>query len=83
MKRESGLKGKVVIVTGAAAGIGRVTALGFAAEGAKVAAWDVIEKDTVALVSSLQESGGDGMFQRGDVTNAAEVESAVAEIVAE
>ncbi|MGK2857496.1 MAG: 3-oxoacyl-ACP reductase FabG [Thermoanaerobaculia bacterium] len=81
MKRESGLNGKVVIVTGAAAGIGRVTALGFAAEGAKVAAWDVVEKDTDALVASLRAAGGDGMFQKVNVTNAAEVEAAVAAIV--
>jgi len=35
------LKDKVVIVTGGAAGIGRATVDGFAAEGAKVVAWDV------------------------------------------
>ena len=81
MKRESGLKGKVVIVTGAAAGIGRVTALGFAAEGAKVAAWDVVEKDTDALVASLRDVGGEGMFQKVNVANAAEVETAVAAVV--
>lgn len=81
MKRESGLKDKVVIVTGAAAGIGRVTALGFAAEGAKVAAWDVVEKDTDALVASLRDAGGDGMFQKVDVTNGAAVEAAVAAVV--
>jgi len=81
VKRESGLNGKVVIVTGAAAGIGRVTALGFAAEGAKVAAWDVVEKDTGALVASLRDAGGDGMFQKVNVTSAAEVETAVAAII--
>lgn len=81
MKPESGLKGKVVIVTGAAAGIGRVTALGFAAEGAKVAVWDVVAKDSDALVASLREAGGDGMFQQVNVANAAEVEAAVATIV--
>jgi len=82
VKQESGLKGKVVIVTGAAAGIGRVTALGFAAEGAKVAAWDVVSKDADALVASLREAGGDGMFQQVNVTNSAEVEAAVATVVA-
>ena len=79
--KDSGLKGKVVIVTGAAAGIGRVTALAFAAEGAKVAAWDVVAKDPDTLVASLRDAGGDGIFQQVNVTNAAEVEAAVAAIV--
>jgi 3-oxoacyl-[acyl-carrier protein] reductase len=38
---ETGLHGKVVIVTGAAAGIGHATAMRFALEGCRVAAWDV------------------------------------------
>ena len=38
---ETGLRGRVVVVTGAAAGIGRTTAVRFALEGARVAAWDV------------------------------------------
>jgi len=38
---ETGLNGKVVIVTGAAAGIGHATAMRFSLEGCRVAAWDV------------------------------------------
>ncbi len=67
---ETGLKDKVVIVTGAAAGIGRGTAERFAAEGCKVAAWDV----NPAPASS-------GVFQKVDVANADEVEAATAEVV--
>jgi 3-oxoacyl-[acyl-carrier protein] reductase len=40
---ETGLKDKVVIVTGAAAGIGKATAHRFAAEGARIASWDLKE----------------------------------------
>ncbi|MCK5377681.1 MAG: SDR family NAD(P)-dependent oxidoreductase, partial [Acidobacteria bacterium] len=67
---ETGLKDKVVIVTGAAAGIGRGTAERFAAEGCRVAAWDV---------NQAPESAG--VFQKVDVANADEVEAAVAEVV--
>jgi len=67
---ETGLKDKVVIVTGAAAGIGRGTAERFAAEGCRVAAWDVNQAPASA-----------GVFQEVDVANADEVEAAVAEVV--
>jgi 3-oxoacyl-[acyl-carrier protein] reductase len=38
---DSGLRGRVVIVTGGAAGIGLATARRFAQEGCRVASWDV------------------------------------------
>ena len=69
---ETGLKDKVVIVTGAAGGIGNATARRFAQEGCKVASWDV--KDGQA------EPGG--IFQKVDVTSAASVGAAVEEVVA-
>jgi 3-oxoacyl-[acyl-carrier protein] reductase len=67
---ETGLKGKVVIVTGAAAGIGRATAERFVAEGCKVAAWDV---------NDAPESAG--VFQQVNVADAEAVEAAVAAVV--
>ena len=68
---ETGLKDKVVIVTGGAGGIGLATARRFAQEGCRVASWDV--KDGEA-----QEGGG--IFQKVDVTSAASVESAVEDV---
>src|SRR5258707_9124288 len=67
---ETGLKGKVVIVTGGAAGIGLATARRFAQEGCRVASWDV--KD-----SEVQEGG---IFQKVDVTNPDSVEGAAEEV---
>ena len=67
---ETGLKDKVVIVTGAAAGIGQATAHRFAQEGCRVASWDVKE--------GRPEEGG--IFQKVDVSNTASVEAAVKEV---
>jgi len=67
---ETGLKDKVVIVTGAAAGIGRATAERFAAEGCRVAAWDVNQAPQSA-----------GVFEKVDVADAGQVDAAVAEVV--
>ena len=73
---QSGLRGKVVVITGASAGIGRATALRFAQEGANIAAWDVSDKAAQQLESAIEWSGGEGHFQAVDVTRAADVEAA-------
>jgi len=73
---ETGLKGKVVIVTGAAAGIGRGTAEAFAGEGCRVAAWDVSDADEIAAAD-----GGEVVYQKVDVTDVDAVAAAVAEVV--
>jgi 3-oxoacyl-[acyl-carrier protein] reductase len=79
--RDSGLKNKVVIVTGAAAGIGRATALRFAREGARVACWDVSANAATALLEEIKAAGGEGIFRRVDVTQAGSIDPAVADVV--
>src|ERR1700733_6509123 len=78
--RESGLRGKVVVITGAVAGIGRATALRFAEEGARVAAWDVSDKTAPELESAIKKAGGESDFQVVDVTRTSDVESAAAAV---
>jgi 3-oxoacyl-[acyl-carrier protein] reductase len=68
---ETGLRNKVVIVTGGAAGIGRATARRFMQEGCRVAVWDV--------TPAPPENGG--IFQKVDTSIAASVEAAVQEVI--
>jgi 3-oxoacyl-[acyl-carrier protein] reductase len=79
--RESGLRGKVVVITGAAAGIGHATALRFAEEGACIAAWDVSANAAPQFESEIKRAGGEFHFQAVDVTQASAVESAAAAVV--
>ncbi len=79
--RESGSRAKVVVITGAAAGIGRATALRFAEAGAQIAAWDVSAQTAPQLESAVRWAGGECQFQAVDVTNAKAVESAAEAVV--
>src|ERR1039457_227052 len=78
--KEPELQTRVVVITGAVAGIGRATALRFAEEGARVAAWDVSDKTAPELESAIKRSGGESDFQVVDVTRTSDVESAAAAV---
>jgi NAD(P)-dependent dehydrogenase (short-subunit alcohol dehydrogenase family) len=64
-----GLQNKVVIVTGAAGGLGREFALGFAAEGAKIVAADVQEAGLAETVALVEAAGGKALAVKVDVTS--------------
>jgi NAD(P)-dependent dehydrogenase (short-subunit alcohol dehydrogenase family) len=71
------LEAKVSLITGAASGIGRATALLFAKEGAKVAVADCNLKGGQETVRAIKEAGGEAIFVKVDVSNAADVEGMV------
>lgn len=75
------VSGKVALVTGAGAGIGRAAALKFAEEGAKVIISDVNAAGGNETVSLVKERGGDAIFIIADVAKAADVEALVAKAV--
>ncbi|MCS7182647.1 MAG: beta-ketoacyl-ACP reductase [Thermoanaerobaculum sp.] len=77
----TGLTGKVVIVTGAAAGIGKATALAFAREGCRVAVWDVNPQGE-EVAAACTAAGGEGRFFAVDVASGEAVEQAAGEVVA-
>ena len=83
MKRlELDFEGRTVLITGAATGIGRATALAFAAARAAVLIGDVDPRaeDTVREISA---SGGKAAFQKTDVSDSAQVKALVALAVSE
>ena len=51
------LKNKVAVVTGAALGLGRATAIRMAEEGAAVAVLDVLESDALSVAAELTAAG--------------------------
>lgn len=71
----------VAIVTGAAAGIGRATALAFAARGIRVVVADIDEQSGQQVVVDAKQAGGEALFVRCDVTSDADVQALVAATV--
>ena len=69
-------EGKSVIVTGAGSGIGRATALAFAAEGARLILSDVTESSGQATVAAAQKLGAEAEFIHADVSRAADCAAA-------
>jgi NAD(P)-dependent dehydrogenase (short-subunit alcohol dehydrogenase family) len=70
------LAGKRTLITGAASGIGRATALRFGQEGASVALVDVDEAGLARVAGELTESGATALALAADVTDEAAVEAA-------
>ena len=78
MKR---LENKVAIITGAASGIGKETALLFAKEGAKVTVSDINEEAEKEVVEKIKKLGGEAIFVKANAAKASDSENLVRETV--
>jgi NAD(P)-dependent dehydrogenase (short-subunit alcohol dehydrogenase family) len=67
------LKGKVAVITGAASGIGRASAILFAQSGANVVVADLNVKGGEEAAALCSESGNQAVFQKTDVASEADV----------
>jgi 2-hydroxycyclohexanecarboxyl-CoA dehydrogenase len=73
------LEGKTVVVTGGGGGIGGATCRRFAAEGARVAVFDLSLEAAQKVADAIREAGGEALALRCDITNRSEVEAALAQ----
>jgi meso-butanediol dehydrogenase/(S,S)-butanediol dehydrogenase/diacetyl reductase len=71
------LEDKVAVITGAGSGIGRATAILFAAEGARVVVADVVRAAGEETVEQIRQDGGMGVFAHADVTKESDVATMV------
>lgn len=76
------MKDKVVLVTGGGSGIGRETAVLFAQHGAHVAVADVDAGGGQETAQMIAGAGGSALFVPADVSQAAQVENMVRQVVA-
>jgi NAD(P)-dependent dehydrogenase (short-subunit alcohol dehydrogenase family) len=81
MSHSNRFNGKVAFVTGAASGIGRATAVAFAAEGARVAILDRTEDALRETADAVRNVGGEVLVIVCDVSKPEQVEAAVARTV--
>lgn len=71
---------KVVLVTGASAGIGKASLKAFAAEGAIVINADISEKEGQELIKIIKQDGGEGLFIKTDVSKQDQVKELISTI---
>ena len=76
-KLDRSIAGKVVLVTGAASGMGRATCYVFADEGAKVAATDVRAEGAAETVKTITDAGGEAAGWKLDVSDGDEIKRVV------
>jgi NAD(P)-dependent dehydrogenase (short-subunit alcohol dehydrogenase family) len=71
------LDSKVAVITGAASGMGRATAIRFAGEGAAVVIADLNQEGGEAAARDCRENGGRAVFQKTEVSSESEIKAAI------
>jgi NAD(P)-dependent dehydrogenase (short-subunit alcohol dehydrogenase family) len=74
--------GKVVLVTGGSSGLGRATAIAFAAAGATVAIADIADAGGHETVAMIEQAGEAGLYIHADMRSETDIENMVAETAA-
>jgi len=77
------LDGKVAVITGAASGMGRATALRFVQEGAAVVVGDLNSQGGELVVSEIAAAKGRAVFQRTDVSSEDDIKAMIARALQE
>ncbi|MGO9267525.1 MAG: SDR family NAD(P)-dependent oxidoreductase [Candidatus Binataceae bacterium] len=77
------LDGKVAVITGAASGMGRATALRFAKEGAAIVVADLNSQAGEATIAEIAAAGGRAVFQHTDVSDDAGIKALIDRAVRE
>ncbi len=75
------LDGKVALVTGGGAGIGRASSIALSSAGAKLVVSDINKETGQETVTIIKDAGGDATFVHCDVANSASVEQLIAATV--
>jgi NAD(P)-dependent dehydrogenase (short-subunit alcohol dehydrogenase family) len=73
-------RGKTVLVSGGAGGMGRAASLMFAAEGARVGILDILDKQGKEVEQEIIAAGGSALFVKTDASKAAQVRSGIAKV---
>jgi NAD(P)-dependent dehydrogenase (short-subunit alcohol dehydrogenase family) len=79
----NGFAGKSALVTGAGRGIGRATAIGLAAAGARVRLLARSSDELSEVAAAITRQGGDAVVVRADLSDPAQTEAAISETLAD
>ena len=79
---QTNLEGKTVLITGAALGIGRATALAFAKEGARLALVDIDGENLQSVKAEIEGIGGTASLGIGDLSSDVNLKGALTKALA-